>query len=269
MTRRLLVPIVLLFAVAASLRAHDLFLKLDTFFVPPDTPVRVRVLSGTFTKSENAVTRDRIADLSLVTPAGRSRPDPAAWSHAGKASTLQFRTGQPGTYLVGLSLLPRRIALEAQAFNEYLAADGVPDVLAARRASGDLARPARELYSKHVKALIQVGDQASEAYGRLLGYPAELVPLENPYRTDRGRWLRVRAYVDGQPVGNQVVLAGGRHARGGRLRVQSVRTDSGGVARIRVDTPGQWYVKFIHMTPVASDSLDYESRWATLTFEVR
>lgn len=269
MMRRSLLAAGLLLATATSVGAHDLFLKLESFFVPPDTPVRVRVLNGTFTKSENAVTRDRIADLSLVTPAGRSRPDPAAWSDAGKSSTLRFRTAEPGTYLVGLSTLPRRIALEATEFNEYLATDGVPDMLAARQASGTAAKPARELYSKHVKALIQVGDRATETYGRLLGYPAEIVPLENPYLADRDRWLRVRAYVDGQPVPNQLVLAGGRHARGGRLRVQSVRTDSAGVARIRADAPGQWYIKFIHMTPVASDSLDYESKWATLTFEVR
>jgi hypothetical protein len=30
-----------------------------------------------------------------------------------------------------------------------------------------------------------------------------------------------------------------------------------------------WYVKFIHMARVREDSVDYESKWATMTFEVR
>jgi len=33
--------------------------------------------------------------------------------------------------------------------------------------------------------------------------------------------------------------------------------------------PGKWYVKFIRMTPVQGDSVNYESKWATLSFQVR
>ena len=57
---------------ASSLAAHDLFLKMATYFLPPQTPVKVLLLNGTFTKSEGTVARNRIADLSLVTPAGRT-----------------------------------------------------------------------------------------------------------------------------------------------------------------------------------------------------
>jgi hypothetical protein len=32
---------------------------------------------------------------------------------------------------------------------------------------------------------------------------------------------------------------------------------------------GWWYVKFIHMVPVNGDTVNYESKWATLTFQVR
>jgi hypothetical protein len=52
-----------------------------------------------------------------------------------------------------------------------------------------------------------------------------------------------------------------------------VRTDADGVARIRIDDRGQWYVKFIHMEKYkgvrAPSSPDYESKWATLTFEIK
>jgi hypothetical protein len=41
------------------------------------------------------------------------------------------------------------------------------------------------------------------------------------------------------------------------------------VARLSLGAAGSWYVKFIHMTRVAEPEVDYESKWATLTFAVR
>ena len=51
--------------------------------------------------------------------------------------------------------------------------------------------------------------------------------------------------------------------------MQSVRSDAEGIATITLASPGTWYVKFIHMVPVAEPDVDYESKWATLTFAVR
>ena len=36
-----------------------------------------------------------------------------------------------------------------------------------------------------------------------------------------------------------------------------------------IDKPGRWYVKFIHMVRVNAADADYESKWATVTFELR
>jgi hypothetical protein len=57
---------------------------------------------------------------------------------------------------------------------------------------------------------------------------------------------------------------------GSSLPQQTLRTDANGVARISLTAPGKWYVKFVHMAPAAGDAtVDYESQWATLTFELR
>jgi hypothetical protein len=83
-----------------------------------------------------------------------------------------------------------------------------------------------------------------------------------------GGTLRVRALVDGVPVPGQAVLSGGRTPGGASIRERTVRTDAAGVARIPLRSRGAWYVKFIRMVPVRGDSVDYESKWATLTFGV-
>ena len=205
-------------------------------------------------------------------PQGLVHPAADSWTSAEKASEWRVVVGTSGTYALGASVLPRVLTLEAKEFNSYLEEDGLPDVLADRRARGELGKPARERYSKHVKTLIQVGDHRSERLDMVFGYAAELVPLTNPYRLRAGGVLQVRALVDGRPAVNQVVLSGGLDASGRRMTERSVRTNQNGVAPVTLRRPGVWYVKFIRMRrvdPSAGDSVDYESKWATLTFAVR
>jgi hypothetical protein len=265
------VGVAALFAITAGvLSAHDLFLRPTRFFVPQNSEVQIHVLNGTFSKSEGAVTRDRLRALDVISPAGVARIDTAMWTPTGDTTVLTLRTGDAGTYVVGASLKPRELRLEAKDFNNYLATDGVPDVLDARRRDGELDRPARERYHKHVKAMLEVGSQRSSGFDRALGYPAELVPLDNPYALRVGATLRVRALVEGKPVANQYVVTGGRGAGGARIAQRGVRTDADGVARVPLRSTGVWYVKFINMARASGDTtIDYESKWATLTFAVR
>lgn len=258
----------LVLATATVVFAHDLFLKPESFYLPPQSEVRVAVLNGSFTASEASVTPDRLRDLSLVGPAGRLALSHDAWKPQGDSTWLGVRTGAPGTYLVGASLFPRELTLPAADFNNYLKEDGIPDVLEARTRQGELDRPARERYQKHVKTILQVGEPRSEAYATVLGYPAEIVPLTNPYATRVGGTVAFRCLLDGRPLARQLVIVGGEHD-GTAIAERSARSDSEGVVRFALESPGKWYVKFIRMVPVEHDSVDYESRWATLTFELR
>ena len=267
--RTILVAGALLLMASVAL-AHDLFLKLDTYFLEPRTRVRIPVLNGTFAKSEGFVAPDRIAEISAVSPGGRTRLRAAtAWSRGpDSTSLLSVELGAPGTYVVGVSTKTREIQLEAEDFNAYLEEDGIPDVLDARRRDHELGKGARERYSKHVKAVFQVGGVRSDGFNVTLGYPAEIVPLDNPYGMDRGTAFRVRCLVDGRPVANQLVLWGGE--QGGQTPApRSTRTGPDGVAEVTIDAAGRWYVKFVHMVRATERGLDYESKWATLTFEVR
>ncbi len=268
MRRALPLTLLLVGLAASAAAAHDLFLKPTRFFVPINDEVRVRVLNGTFARSENSIARARLADASVLSPRGRMPLDTAEWGVRGDTSTFHVHTRERGTYVLGVSTRPSVIALSADDFNLYLESDGVPDVLAERRAAGTLDRPARERYSKHVKALVQVGDARTGHATQALGYPAELVPLENPYALRVGDTLRLRALVRGHPAPGQFVLFGGESA-GGAIAPGETRADSAGIVRLPLTTAGVWYVKFIHMTPVARDSVDYESRWASVVFEVR
>ena len=251
-----------------ALYAHDLFIKMDSYFVAANSAIRIPVINGTFAESDGSITPDRLLDLSLVTPTGRQHPDTTAWSVGDNISYLDVRTGEPGTYVVGISTKTREIGLSAEDFNGYLEHDGIPDVLEARRQAGNTDEEVWERYAKHVKAVFQVGDRRTDGFDVELGYPAEIVLLNNPYTLQVGGELRVRCLVDGKPVANQYVLAGGELGTTA-LSERSARTDANGEATFKLDSPGKWYVRFIHMTESDDADIDYRSKWATITFEIR
>ena len=105
---------------ATLLNAHDLFVKLDTYFLEPFRDVEVHVLNGTFGASENAITRDRVVDISLLSPSGRAQLDTTQWVPLDKETLLRVSTLGEGTYVVGASTAPREISLTGAEFNEYL-----------------------------------------------------------------------------------------------------------------------------------------------------
>lgn len=265
MVKRTLIFMAFLLGAASILSAHDLFLKLGSYMVEPDATVQLSLLNGTFTSSESGVAADRVVDISIVSPAARDRLDASMLTTEGNTTSLEVKTSGAGTYVVGVSLRKRVLELQAADFNDYLEHEGIPDALEARRRDGEVAEDVAERYSKHVKAIFQVGDERTDGFSTVLGYPAEIVPLQNPFEAHAGSEIEFRCLVDGSPVANQMVLAGGRNSDGAFEEV-STRTDEDGIARFTLSAAGQWYVKFISMVKVADDEADYESTWATLTF---
>lgn len=254
--------------IATAAAAHDLFVKLDSYHLPPGTPVQVPIINGTFRSSENSITPERVADLSLVNQGRRTKLGMDTWNSEGDTTFYGIRTGEAGTYVLGMSTTPNSLGMDAADFNLYLASDGVVDVLRQRALDGELDEGAWEQYSKHVKGIFQVGDRTTGGLDVVLGYPAELVPLGNPYEIQVGGELAFRALVDGKPVSGQLVIAGG-DADGSEIHEREARTDPDGVVSFRMDQPGRWYVKFINMQKTDAEGLDYESKWATISFEIR
>ncbi len=269
MKRRTVMILGIAILTASAVYAHDLFLKFDSYFVPTNRTVRIPVINGTFSMSEGPLAPDRIVDISIVSPAGRARLDTGAWTIGTDTSFLDITTSGAGTYVVGVSTRTNEIGLTGLQFNQYLESDGIPDALEARKRRGASdEEDVRERYAKHVKAVFQVGESRTGEFDTQLGYPAEIILLNNPYEVSVGGELRVRCLVDGKPVANQYVLAGGEHD-GTMIPETAVRTDPHGEATFRLHAAGRWYIRFISMTKSDDPEIDYRSKWATITFEIR
>lgn len=249
--------------------AHDLFLKLDNYFVAVNDKISIKILNGSFQTSEGAVNFARLKDVSVVSPAGtRTNPKETDFTKDDKTSFLNLQPTEEGNYVVGLSTMPREIDLKAKDFNEYLKEDGIPDILADRKNKKELTKDVRERYSKHVKIIFQVGAKQTDNFKTAFGYPVEIVPMTNPYLLKKGNIFEFQCFKDGKPLANQFVMSG-RDENGKLVVGKNVHTDKNGIAKIKLDGAGKWYVKFINMTRLDDPQINFESKWATLTFEIK
>mgnify|MGYP000095778112 CR=1 FL=1 len=284
--RLLLIGALLLFS------SHDMYLKLDSYFLEPNTRAAIQLFNGTFEKSENVITRDRMLDVSLVGNGERRAANDSQWSDRDSITILNFTTGAAGTWVAGVSTGPRNIEMSGADFNSYLEHDGILDMLKWREENQAMDLPAVEKYSKHVKTIFQVGDKTSEDWKAVLGYPIEFVPLENPYDLHPGHTLSVQLLFQGEPLANELVYVGldadgsentADHSHGeGEAHEHTdsstddhthtggtqLRTDAQGIAKVFLPAKGIWYLRTIHLVLSEEEGLTHESNWATLSFAI-
>ena len=259
-------------ALSAPAAAHEMFLRSDKALQTPNADQVIKLINGTFDESENPITRDRMADVSIVANGKVSKPAPDAWSDDATTSYLKYKTGAPGTYVVGVSTRPKIIALSRADFIAYLKHDGILDTLATFEK--EKLATVRERYSKHVRAIVQVGEPRTADYAKPLGYPVEIILDQNPYDLKFGKEVSFRVLYKGKPLANQIVKASyegfhGHDASGGHINAHSMRTDKEGRAKFLLSNKALWYISLIYMQRVSEPDADFESNWATVTFLAR
>lgn len=268
-----LYALVMAVAVAsAPAMAHEMFLKPENSRQDPGSAQTVQLINGTLDKSENGVTRDRMADVSIVAGGQVTKPHPSDWRDDENSSYLDYSSGEAGTQVIGVSTKARILAMSPDEFIAYLKHDGVPDTLTIFEANNTLAE-VRERYSKHVRTIVQVGEEKSDAYATKLGYPVEIILDQNPYDLRFGDDIGFQVLYDGKPVANQLVRASyegfhGHDESGGHITSFEMRTDENGRASFLLNNKALWYISLIHMQKIDDPDADYESNWATITFRV-
>ena len=227
---------------ALSASAHEMFLKPNAYHLSPNTKTEIALFNGTFEKSENPITRDRMKAVSVMTGGQIASSSPTQRRDDATTSYLDLTVGAPGTYAVGVSTAPRIIELSADNFEEYLMHDGIEDTLKARRAEKAPRTPVRERYSKHVKTIVQAGATQSDDYARPLGSPAEILLAQNPAAVKVGDTMGFKALIRGQPLADQLVYASyaGFPGQDGAKAIR-MRTDATGAGAFKITRPGIWF----------------------------
>src|SRR5262249_874301 len=150
---------------------------------------------------------------------------------------------------------------------EHLQKEGLEKISALRARRGQSAAGVKEVFSRCAKSLIAFGSGGADpGFDRVLGQRLQLVPETNPYALAGRGELPVPLRDEGKPLAGALVQALQRARAGAKV---TARTDRRGRARLELDRPGLWLVKAVHEVPAPPDAAaDWESFWASLTFEV-
>jgi len=255
---------VLLLGILASpaLLAHNFWIEPTTFTPAPGQRVAVRLRVGQELQGD-PVPRDPslMKRFVAVGPGGAEVPVPGV-PNTEPAGFLALPS--PGLSTIVYESGRSAVELEAAKFETYLKEEGLEAISARRARQGKSAAPAREVFSRSAKALLAVGNGAGPGFDRVLGLRLELVAEKNPYALAGGGDLPVRLLYEGKPLAGTLIMA---LQRGRPGAVSAVRSDSRGRAILKLDRPGLWLIKAVHMIPAPADAnADWESFWASLTF---
>lgn len=73
--RNRLILAALIVGAAAVHNAHHQFIKLGSYSLKAQSAVKIPISNSRFVRSENAITRDRVADISVISAPGRTHID--------------------------------------------------------------------------------------------------------------------------------------------------------------------------------------------------
>src|SRR5206468_2471153 len=130
-----------------------------------------------------------------------------------------------------------------------------------------------ENYLRFLKVLVQERDpsaaSANTLYKRRIGERLELLLQNDPGRLGPDGKLRVKVLFEGNPLVGVKVFACHRAADGQPPFVVSAVTTAKGLAEFKLDQPGLWLMRAVHMRPAnggTKTETQWDSFWAAYTF---
>jgi uncharacterized GH25 family protein len=255
---------------ATAAAAHDFWLQPVRWRVEQRAPtsLTLQVGHGPY-RQRSPIPASRIVRFESVGPDGR-RGDLRSRLHPGGADDATIALAGPGTHLLVLETDNRAEShLPAIRFNDYLRIEGLTPAIALRTRTGRMGEDGSEKYSRHAKAILQVGpvDPRGQAQvSKPLGLALEIVPERSPIGA-RGGALPVRVLYHGRALGGALVKLTDLAHDAEPVAMQ--RTDANGRAVFAMPGRGSWLLNVIWTRPQPRSSLtDFETDFSSLSFGI-
>ena len=258
------VGVLALIALGALLRspvtAHDFWIEPSTFRPEPGSTISARLLVGEEFRGDPYPHSDQhILRFFLSGPKGEAPVEGAEGAEPAGVARIEA----PGLHWIGYASHETVVELGADKLGTYIQLVGLEPFF-----KRDRTKPIRDHFSRCAKSLLLSGPARGNLKGfdRRLGFRLELVPEANPYTLGKNAVLPVRLLESGKPVANALVVAIER-SRPEDSAVRA-RTDAQGRVRLALPRPGVWLVKAVWIAPIAGSEDEWESWWASLSFEL-
>lgn len=259
------VVVTVLAFVAAAASANDFWLAPSVWRPKVGDAVSIRLMNGRAPKGE-ARKRDD-ARIDTFVARGPDGQEAAITGAAGADPAGSFKPDDDGLWIAGFRSKPASVALDAAKFEAYLRSEGLEHVIDQRAALGEKDAKGREIYVRCAKAFVQAGTPQRDGHQKTLGFRIELVPAKNPTRAAAGDEIPFQLLFDAKPVAGVLVRAVSSVAT--EPAVEG-RTDAEGRVTLKFARAGMWFVGGVHMlrSDATKTYADWESWWASLTFEI-
>jgi len=263
MNRKYIVAAVIVVLSTLAGQAHEFWLQSQKFFfqVGEKATIGFKVGEG-FVGEPWDLTKNKVERLQLLHLEQVS--DLKASVTPSDKSNFELPLPVEGTHLLVMQSNNAFIEMDAEKFNTYLDEDGLTEIRFARERASAMDKPVKELYSRHTKLLLQVGEKRDDTYRKVAGLPVEIVPLKNPYAVKKGEAIKFRILWQGKPLFGASVKVSNRFDN--RTTIQNIFTEQDGTIEMPLSNSGMWMISVVKMIPSKDKVADYQSYWGSLVF---
>ncbi|OWU84959.1 hypothetical protein ATO6_10180 [Oceanicola sp. 22II-s10i] len=261
-----MVGAVLIWAAPAS--AHEFWLEAEDWTVEPGGTIRLDMRNGVEMKGPTFPwDARRVARADLVAPSGTTPYE----GRIGDMPAVRIEDAQSGLNVMIFESKVTSLTYDRfELFRKFTEEKALDDALRTHLDERLPQNGLREIYTRHTKALIAVGDGAGEDADR--GLDHELVALTNPYTLAPGEPMRVRLLRDGAPVPD-VRITVFRRDDADEVTVAPYQTDGEGRIAFPLEAGSDYLVDNVYLRRTTRQELlehtaIWASSWAALTFGV-
>lgn len=243
--------------------AHEFWLEPEAARAAVGDTVAVTIAVGSDFVGESQIfipletVRFDVVGPAGTVPAGRGfAADPAG----------EVRLDAPGLYAVLFQNTGQVVELDPATFRTYALREGLEHALASRAAAGLSDSPALDRYVRFPKTFVLAGpDHAGAGTTLTHGQTFEIVPETNLFALRPGDRLPFRVLFRGQPAAGILV---GAFIKARSERTATVRTDADGRGMLDIAEAGRWMLSAVNLLPAEGPGRDWDSFWASVTFDV-
>jgi len=247
--------------------AHEFWLEPEKSRAAPDEEILITIAVGqNFIGDTLAYFPSSAARFDAYGPGGKI--DQAGREFGADPAGIVRPAGRSGLYIVAYQNNGSRADIKPDLFNKYLANEGLEHILEARARAGTTNEVGREFYTRFPKTWVLAGDNVNA--GRWAAAPSgllfEMVPSENPFTLRPGDTMTLQVLYRKKPLQGIQINTFTKSSEG---RIQAVRTDYNGRAKVTIDRAGRWMFAAVHAIPAPHrENADWESFWTSLTLDV-
>lgn len=249
---------------SASASAHEFWIEPHDYNVQPGERIVADLKNGEKFEGPNYGYFERNFTRFDVMRAGQLGKVPG---RLGDVPAFDMAADREGLWVVLHETMPARVTYKDWAkFEKFAKHKDFPNVRARHAELGFPEPPFKEIYTRHVKALIAVGNGSGK--DRAFGLRTEFVAETNPYDASFNGGMRVRLFHAGKARPNVQVEVFER-SPSGQVKISLHRTDGQGRARIPVKTGHEYLFDAVVLQPAPKGvGVVWETLWAGLTFAV-